>query len=223
MKKPRLNLQMAEVFDTAYPKCVGTRGGCGEGRVTINKASGHVPRGFFGAAGKLSEIELVLVVAEPGDPSADEIAGDLESVYQLVTSVFDPDAANSREGVFHTNVRHILDLCFPNTNFEEQIRKVWFTESVLCSAPKTTGPVAREVSDECGNRFLRQQLELVPNAVIAALGGKAQDRVRRLGLTTDGKPRHVIEAVAAAPPGANHKNAKASWKKIAKAVHTRRA
>ena len=71
--------------------------------------------------------------------------------------------------------------------------------------------------------FLRQQLELVPNAVIAALGGKAQDRVRRLGLTTDGKPRHVIEAVAAAPPGANHKNAKASWKKIAKAVHTRRA
>ncbi len=125
--------------------------------------------------------------------------------------------------MFHTNVRHILDLCFPNTKFEEQIRKVWFTESVLCSAPKTTGPVAREVSDECGNRFLRQQLELVPNAVIAALGGKAQRRIKRLGLTTAGKTREVIHAVAAAPPGANHKNLKASWKKIAKAVHTRRA
>ena len=127
--------------------------------------------------------------------------------------------------MFHTNVRHILDLCFPNTKFEEQIRKVWFTESVLCSAPKTTGPVAREVSDECGNRFLRQQLELVPNAIIAALGSKAQARVRRLGLTTAGKPRLVIPAFAAAPPGAqvHRKKAEASGKEIAKAVHARRA
>jgi hypothetical protein len=44
--------------------------------------TGHVPRGFFGATGEVSEVELVLVTPEPGDPHGEELDPDHTSLLQ---------------------------------------------------------------------------------------------------------------------------------------------
>jgi uracil-DNA glycosylase len=78
--------------------------------------------------------------------------------------------------LFHRNVRLILNLCFPSSNFDEQMRRAWITDSILCSAPVEGGAVPSRVAKACRSRYLEAQLELLPNAVIAALGGKAANR-----------------------------------------------
>jgi hypothetical protein len=61
-----LNPALAALLAPAYAPCVELRRACTEMR--WNPEFGHVPRGFLGAAGRLKEVELVLVFAEPGDP-----------------------------------------------------------------------------------------------------------------------------------------------------------
>jgi hypothetical protein len=105
---------------------------------------GHVPRGFCGAGGTLEEVRLVLVVAEPGDPHAGErhganpaAEGRLDSAYAYAYECF-----KSGKDLFHRNVRLILNLCWPDIDFDEQMRRTWITESVLCSA-RTEGAPGR--------------------------------------------------------------------------------
>ena len=76
-----------------------------------------------------------------------------------------------------------------------------------------TGPVNSACERECGRRYLLPQLNLLQGRVVAALGAKARNRMRALGVTS------FIPATAAAPPGCNHKGARESWERIAEAVH----
>ncbi len=219
-----LNPKLKVILQPAFPICAGAAEGNGcHKKVTIDATKGHLPRGFFGATGEIEDVELVLVVAEPGDPSEGDSTEDLLETYNITTDVFDPKVLDSRTGKptggeFHEKVRYILDECFPNQLFEDQLRKVWFTESVLCSAEETTKYIKMSVVDECGHRYLRAQLELFPNAVIGALGGKAFERIQRLKL----KERVIINAWAAAPPGCKRPPAKISWQPIIDAVHKKR-
>ncbi|CBL46706.1 Hypothetical protein HDN1F_31320 [gamma proteobacterium HdN1] len=86
------------------------------------------------------------------------------------------------------------------------------TESVLCSAPKEGGRVPAAVCRECGSRYLLKQLELLPHALVVALGSKARDRLRMLGITA------FLEVHSVAPPGCNHRGARESWSKIPEAL-----
>jgi hypothetical protein len=113
---------------------------------------GHVPRGFYGAFGSPSEVELVLVFAEPGDPHDGESHDGCDSAYDYTGTVF----LNGKDQ-FHRNVRLILESCWPGTSFEEQMRKTWLTDSVLCSAVKEGVPVASRVTDACGTRYLKRR------------------------------------------------------------------
>lgn len=217
-----------KILRPAYRPCAGADNGNGcHGKVTIDAKVGHLPRGFFGATGTIEEVQLVLVVAEPGDPSEGgklDATPDLDETYKITTDAFDPDNKDNRTGQFHKNVRHILDMCFPKTKFEDQLKKVWFTESVLCSAKVTTHPIDRAAEDECGDRYLSKQLVLFPNAVIAALGSKAYRRIQRLELKDSaGNDRVIIKAYAAAPPGCNRTIAPETWKDIAAAVQKNRS
>ncbi|AZT85825.1 hypothetical protein EHN06_08910 [Marinobacter sp. NP-4(2019)] len=164
---------------------------------------GHVPRGFLGAAGSLTEIELVLVFAEPGDPHDGETHNGLRSAYSYATYAFE-----TGKDQFHRNVRAILDSCWPELSFEEQMKKVWMTESVLCSAKRECGSVSAAATGECGRRYLIKQLELMPHALVVALGRKAQDRLRSIGFTD------YLPASAVAPPGCNFSGARESWARI---------
>ena len=204
MRRP--NDTVLRVLAPAYAPCAGFAHGCLSMRWAPEQ--GHVPRGFCGATDTPEDVRLVIVSAEPGDPHESEShskSSPLESVCEYAFRCF-------RDGkdLFHRNVRTILDMCFPGLPFEAQMEVTWITDSVLCSARVECGGVPASVSHECRTRFLQPQLALFPNAVVAALGRKAQDRLR-------GVPG-VIPAVAAAPPGCNLRDAKPSWQAIAERV-----
>jgi hypothetical protein len=201
-----LNPTLAALLAPAYAPCVEFQRACVEMR--WNPDQGHVPRGFLGAAGSLEEVELVLVFAEPGDPHDGERHTGLESAYKYATFGF-----GTGKDLFHRNVRNILSMCWPTLSFEEQMRKVWLTESVLCSAKKEGGSVSVSASQACGQRYLLAQLSLFPKALVVALGSKAANRLRTLGVV------NFVAAYAAAPPGCNKREAMPSWERIPHELH----
>lgn len=203
-----LNSELKEILLPAYGPCEGFSSTCGNMR--WSPSEGHVPRGFLGAHGRLNEVELVLVFAEPGDPHDDEFHSGIGSAYEKAMRAF-----SEGTDLFHKNVRLILDLCWPKMTFEEQMKKTWMTESVLCSAPVESGHVGAACERNCASRYLAPQIELLNRCVIAALGSKARDRMRAIGI------KSFIPAVAAAPPGCNLKHARASWQAIADEIHRR--
>ena len=86
------------------------------------------------------------------------------------------------------------------------------TESVLCSANTECGLVPSTVHRNCVDIYLGRELAVLPNVVIAAVGGKAHERMRRL-------PLPFIRVGSVAPPGCNQRQVRESWKTIAAAVH----
>ena len=67
------NEELFEVLVAAYGPCrhmLTHGGGCLQSR--WRPAAGHVPRGFLGATGELDDVELVMVLAEPGNPKHTE-------------------------------------------------------------------------------------------------------------------------------------------------------
>ncbi len=178
-------------------------------------ATGHVPRGFIGAIGSLDEIEAVFVIAEPGNPRDGEQYdehGDADRYMEKACGVA-RGALASHSSAFHRNVRQALDLFWPQLkhDLDAQLRRVWITESVLCSAKITTGPIEAPVWRACVTDYLAQQLRLLPGRPVFAFGGKA---VMRLRGQVD-----VMSAVALAPPGANRRDALPSWRAAAAAFH----
>ena len=172
---------------------------------------GHVPRGVCGATGTLAEVELVLVSAEPGDP----LPGETHTGSTVDSAVaYSIACLRTPATTFHQNIRLIMDLCFPGQTFEEQLRRIWRTNSVLCSARVECGGVSRIVERTCIMTYLSRQLALVPGALVAALGRKA---LRRLD-------RHGIAAFPALHPSSRVSNTEklASWNALATALRNHR-
>lgn len=182
-------------------------------------ADGHVPRGFCGALGDLADVELVLIVAEPGDPQRNEEYSD-QSSEKLLEEVSKKGYRYLESGndQYYKNIRYILDKCWPKLTFAQQMRRTWITESILCSAVRETGTVPAAISRCCVDLYLRKQLSALAHATIATLGGKAKKRTlcveRELG-------QEFIRAFAAAPPGCYRREAKPSWDRIAVEVRRR--
>ncbi len=208
MSRISLNSQLKKILEPAYAPCPGFSDTCFDMR--WDPKTGHVPRGFRGATGTIAEIELVLVYAEPGDPQPGETHEGLASAYDFANRSF---AAGT--DLFHRNVTFILDSCWPELSLEEQLRKVWMTESVLCSAAKEGGHVRGQVAKECGKRYLLKQLELVPDALVVALGNKARNRLVALGFF------NFLAVKSVAPPGCNFRGARESWAQIAERLKAR--
>jgi len=200
-----------KVLDAAYHPCPGFRAACGSMR--WNPAEGHVPRGFAGAFGPPEDVGLVLVTAEPGDPYPSETypAGPeprhiLEAACVSVFRVLETGT-----DAYHRNLRYILDGCFPGMTFREQFERAWITDSVLCSAEREGGNIPIAIGRECRSRYLEAQIRLFPNAIVVALGSKAQYRLR-------GWP-NVVSAYAVAPPGCNRARARPSWDRAIARFH----
>lgn len=199
--------ELVEILEPAYHPCPGFSGAC-RGVARWKPELGHVPRGFVGGLGSVDEIEVVILVAEPGDPLAGEkYSGDhLAQTCQHTLRLLRGDGS-----LFHRNLRYLLDQLFPGLRLRDQLRKAWITETYLCSAPEETGPVRTIAERECASRYLGQQLELLEGLPVIALGGKAYARVRRVpGI------RNVRKAYSVAPPGCNHRPARPSWDAAAK-------
>ncbi len=202
--------RLQELLLAAYRPCQNFAGPCTEMRWAPE--AGHVPRGFAGATGDLDAVRLVLVCAEPGDPQAWE-RYDGRSHEEILLATHDFTYASFRDGtdLFHRNVRLILNMCFPDNSFDEQLERTWNTESVLCSARVESGAVSSAAARTCRANYLQRELALLPNAVVIALGAKARDRMK-------GLVREVVPAAAAAPPGCHHRQARPSWRAAAARV-----
>lgn len=154
----------------------------------------------------------MLVFAEPGDPHTNESHTGIESAYEYAT-----DTLQTGTDLFHRKVKLILGMCWPDLTFEQQLRKVWLTDSVLCSAPVEGGKVSSSAAQACGSRYLVAQLRLFPKALVVALGSKATARMRALGI------QGFLSAHAAAPPGCNFSGAVPSWQRIPAELERRRS
>ena len=170
---------------------------------------GHVPRGMCGATGDIQQVELVIVTAEPGDPLPGETHS--ENNFEDTIAHSETNLRNSATP-FHSNICWIMKQCFPSLTFDEQLKKVWRTNAVLCSAEIEGGKVPREVEDTCVAAYLRRQLDLVPKAMVAALGKKAQQRLRR----------HGIQFVEGLHPSCRNsrREKESSWQRIAEALQS---
>jgi len=191
-----MNKELADIMKEAYGPCDGFRCVCGGKGILWNPKPEpekikemNIPRGFYGATGEISDVKLVLVLAEPGKPDKEEwkYYNDKDLSNEILS---DPskllDAHNNyvtfkNGGLFHENIRNIVRKCF-DKNIEEVKNNIWITETVLCSVPgrSSTGPMTREVEDECGKRYLKKQYDLFKNAFWVAAGRKAQRRLKIL-------------------------------------------
>jgi hypothetical protein len=202
---------LARIFEPAY-RCAEFDNDCRGMRWQPD--AGYVPRGFYGATGDLSDVELILVVAEPGDPHPGETHSGLSSAspYEYAGKVL-----RAGRDKFHKNLKEIFELCWPVTSLEERMRKVWITESVLCSAHEEGGRVPQRSCLACGRRYLAPQLKLFPNALLVACGKKAQERLVMLHV------RDFLTVSAVAPPEGNKRRARDSWKQIPVALAARKS
>lgn len=171
-------------------------------------------RGFTGAFDTLRRVELVLVLAEPGNPGDDETF-EHRSGAKIVDDIRKGvrDAITEGATKFHRNVQRVLNCCWPEFHDDvfEQLSRTWITESVLCSAPVTTGRISKAVESACGEMFLKKQLALFKEAFVVALGSKANARLGGLGFSPD------FVARAPAPPGGNSPEAERSWRSLGRA------
>lgn len=174
---------------------------------------GKTPAGFGGARAKLGDIRLIVVTAEPGD-AVKQICGTpaerLEAQIATFEEFFEHDSLrrNGRRAPFHKNLRYIVELCWPGKSLDQVLRLTWFTNTVLCPAPKSGGVIKEEIERTCGQTYLNRQLELLPAAYVLVLGSKARRRMTELKLRIDGFAQH--------PSARRRKEAGKSWMKAAR-------
>lgn len=181
----------------------GNLGTCPEARWAPSE--GHIPRGYVGALGSASDVKLVLVFAEPGNPHHGERYDGTLAPADLIIAPIRHAYGAFRDGkdLFHRNVRWFLDQVFPAQTFDQQLSHTWLTEGRLCSFAEELGGKRDKL---CARTFLAAQLNLLPNAFVVAAGGKAAEYLRCLNV-----PFQACHAFA--PPGANQTAAKPSWDK----------
>ena len=205
-----MNAELRRILEPAYHPCGGFDGKCKGLIYPFNPASGHVPRGFYGALGDLSEVRLVMVLAEPTGPGIDEDhTRGIDSAFAYAGRCYrygnDPG---------HANTRSIIQKCFLESShwtdqaWREAMRKVWITNSVLCTP---TAAKYRDCEDYCGKEYLLRQLRLFSHAVIAAMGTRAHERIKRLRWRFP--PASNIKKYISPyyQPGWNSPSARASW------------
>ena len=169
--------ELVKILRPAYRPCPSFKGACKD-IATWEPSVGHVPRGFIGALGRLSEIKVVILVSEPGDPhySRETYRGQnkLEQTCEYTFKVL-----NEGTDPFHKRLKYLLDLLFPGLPLNRQLRKVWITQTYLCSAPSESCPVPRAAEKECAARYLSKQLKLLRGRPVIALGcSKAHRRAK---------------------------------------------
>lgn len=212
-------VELVDLLRSAYDPCAEFYGACRDVARWAPRA-GHVPRGYFGAQGALGEVEVILLLAEPGDPlDSDAFECDLGANELIMAASRNTKRSYEQHATaFHSNMRKTLCLLFPDASLAEQLRRVWISETYLCSAPTESGRIPSAAERAGADRFLSGQLSLLSDCPVIALGVKAQARVRRLADDVPGLERRLIDAWAASPPGANSPRARQSWERAATQV-----
>ena len=120
------NSKLVEILQPAYLPCRGFKEGC-NGIATWAPAEGHVPRGFVGATGRLDEVKVVILLAEPGDPHGVEVYRGGNYMEQACEYTF--KALSEGTDLFHRNLKYLLNRLFPDLPLRDQLRRAWVTET----------------------------------------------------------------------------------------------
>ena len=176
--------ELVRILAPALEPCPHFAGVC-EGIARWAPVRGHIPRGFTGAFGTVGEIELVLVVGEPGDPFHDERYEPEKSPVEQIEEAaeYSFHALDRPDGGFSKAFRRILDFCFPEQRRYDPMRRTWKAESYLCSARRESGHIPQASLSVCGHDYLAPQLELLADRAIVACGNEVRDRIEALGVT----------------------------------------
>lgn len=196
--------ELLNILLPAYP-CPSFGTACKSMR--YDAGAGLFPRGYGGATGQLQDVDLVLVIAEPGEPgdnARSQPQGEPSAVVEEIAT-YVGDGFRSQKSAFHRNVHFLLECCWPDLSFGDRLRRTWITEGVLCSASQAAARVPRVVETACADRYLAKQLAQLPNAFVIAVGTKARRRLKIARRPAD------FTAFAAGLPGANSKRARPSW------------
>ena len=209
-------LELKRILEPALLPCRHFAGPCA-GIALWDPPHGHVPRGFTGALRRLEDIDLVLVVAEPGDPLPGESHPSKGGPQAIMADVagYAYEQIAKPTNLFHRNLRKILDSCWPGMPLIHQMARTWLAESYLCSARTEGGAVPAVSARVCARDYLKPQVELLHDRAIVACGAKAQ---HRMGLTGVG----FLSVGSVAPPGCNLQRVRQSWKKIPAFVSAKR-
>jgi len=207
--------ELLEILKSAY-KCPSFSGVCSN--VCYKPELGYMPRGYTGAFGNLADIELILILAEPGNPpeSQNEKYNDSLAPNELIAKVasgVEGAIRNHKDSKFHENIADILIECWPGLELENQLKRTWITESVLCAAYKSTAPISTEIELECAHRYLLRHLQCLnknKSRFVAVLGGKAKRRIQRLPIQEFGNLTFQYYPAPGKPYG-NFKKAKLAW------------
>ena len=172
--------ELIDVLRHAYLPCSNIDvcdGVCPEAK--WRPAEGHIPRGFLGATGDLEEVELVMLCDQPGRPHKGEVYDadpKADPTELLLASVqYAHKCFSACEYQFHQNARWFMKKRYSKLSFDEQLRRVWVTQSRLCSIAN-----GNERDPTCAKRYLASQIDLLPKAMVVAFGQKAQRRMRQL-------------------------------------------
>ena len=209
-------IELLDLLQPAYSPCAGFSTRCAGGAKWAPE-SGHVPRGYLGATARLDDVDLILLVAEPGDPHTGAVVQPRPRRKSLAAETVADTYRCFLEGtdLFHRNVRQVLDLVLPGMPFDTQLSRTWITNTYLCSAPQEAGYVPSAAERFCAETYLQRALTLLPGRPIIALGAKAERRVRRLRQSIPDLETRLVIADSAAPPGATRPRAQESWRTAA--------
>jgi hypothetical protein len=196
--------KLASILLNAYKPCCNF-GKCIEAK--FDPVSGHVPRGFLGATGKLDQVQAIFVLSEPGHPhKSEKYNAELDGSSLLAQSVkYTYSSIKNGTDLIHRNIRWIISEIWADLNFDQALNHLWITEGRLCSIDNEIGKFKDGI---CAPLYLREQFKILPNATIIAFGLKANDRVN---LALGNEKREVLKVWAVSPPGANNPKAKESW------------
>lgn len=216
---------LRDILKAAY-ECPNFVRNCSGKVPPYDPQEGQIPRGYAGATGSISDVLLILCVAEPADPqkgnekrgiSKEWYDGTLSAELQVDHIADQVGGAffNGTGAPYHRNLRYLLDQCWPEYRGqpEEQLKRTWIAEGVLCSALRVGRAIPACVEQVCVDLYLRRQLAILPDAFVVALGRKAERRLKRAGLANgpgEGK-RTFFPVRAAGMPIGKREEAQKGW------------
>ena len=200
------NKELVNILIEAYKPCENF-GICKDAK--WNPEEGDIPRGFLGAIGSIEDIEAIFIIAEPSTPQ-ETYSTNISNIDHMKEAVDDAYMRySSMTSLGHKNLNRIMERIWPEIEFNDHLKKVWITESRLCSV---SSPLAStSVSDRmlCAEKYLLKQLELfdLDKVKIVCFGGKSHETMDRLGV-------NYLKAGAIYPPGCNFPKTKKSWDNV---------
>ena len=148
------NPKMQDLLRNLYQPCPNF-GTCPEAQ--WNPLQGQIPRGFKGCTGELNEVEVIMVFAEPGHPIPENESYNANlSADEYIRQSVEYGFYKLENGLtnFYQNVRWFFDQLYPATPIREWSKKVWMTESRLCSIDDEIGHVSGPYKSLCAEIHL---------------------------------------------------------------------